>query len=224
MDDIRQKQSVYLVVSIEVIVLVLCGIVFRVDIEVAMKIVESAWKYPEDSIWVEYATEYLIWSEHPSTYQRLKVLFWDCRNFQEWPGDPPDYTAIQAAYILGSYQDEEAYNVLTELVTFNYVPDGPPHCVKHVYDALVLKGQEGYDFLLMVALGEVIPSLKMRCRAIRKLGESQEPKYIDALVQIGNEPFEPIIPYPSPMKITVIEALETIGTEEALEAIEWLSQ
>ncbi len=221
MDDIKRKRLINLVILIVTIVLVVSGIVFRVDVEIAMKIVENAWKYPEDSIWVEYATEYLIWSEHPSTYQRLKKLFWNCRNWQEWPGDPPDYTAIQAAYILGSYRGEDAFNVLDELVSADYVPERPPHCVLYVFDALVMKGPKGYELILKVALGELSRSSSLRDWAVQKLGESKDPQYIDELEEIGNE-FSTLsyIPY---LKKLVIEALESIGTQEALEAVERIS-
>jgi hypothetical protein len=219
MDENKKKKIINLVIIFIAIAFVISGIVFRFDVEIAMRIIESAWKFQEENLWVNYAAKYLIWSEHPSTYDRLQYMFLRCRESLETPQDKLDYSSIQAAYILGMYQGDKAFTVLTELFALDYSPEWAPSCVYYAHDALVMKGQKGYDFLLKVALGEVTPAAKMRYAAIQKLGESKDPEYIEALVQIGNEPFESDFLYESPFKIMAIEALETIGTGDALEAI-----
>ena len=158
---------------------------FRPDITLAMRIIDNAYKYPEGDIKVKAATEYLILTEHPKTYPWLRSLFRSSRNMVEKPGDPSDYTAIQASYILGKYKSKRAEEILVDILMFEYGGDGPPDSVHYAFEGLLMKGDIGYEVIRKIAIGESVKIHWFRNISIRKLGKSGNQEYFDTLVDIA---------------------------------------
>jgi hypothetical protein len=150
-----------------------------------MRIIDNAYKYPEGDIKVKAATEYLILTEHPKTYPWLRSLFRSSRNMVEKPGDPSDYTAIQASYILGKYKSKRAEEILVDILTFEYGGDGPPGSVYFAFEGLLMKGDIGYEVIRKIAIGESVKTHRFRNISIRKLGKSGNQEYFDTLVDIA---------------------------------------
>lgn len=166
------------------LLLVIVGI-SRPDIRIAMTMIENAYLYPEGDTRVVLASKYLIWSEHQSTYGKLRDLFWGCRNLpREAPSDPYDYTAIQAAEILGSYSGDEAMDALVDIVSQDYAIEGTPGCAIYAIDGLTIQGDEGYLVIENIATGQLTRIRTLRLYAIKKLGESMNPNHRILLKEI----------------------------------------
>lgn len=188
------------------LLLLLYGGISRPDIRVAMSMIENAYRYAEGDTRVMLATNYLIWTEHPITYGELRNMFWNCRNLpREAPTDPYDYTAIQAAEILGSYTGDQAMDALVDILSRDYAVEGPPGCAIHAIDGLTIKGDVGYLVIEAIATGEFTRIRTFRLYAIKTLGETMNPNYkivLEDILQVEKDEF---------LRTTIADILNTIA-------------
>lgn len=210
-----KKNYRYSLVLITFIATIIWAVVARPDINLAMYAIENAYRYPEGDLRVSLATDYLIATERPETYKWLSGLFRNSRNVVEAPNDPLDYTAIQGAYILGSYKGECSLGIMVEILTQNYSADGPPSSVYFIFGGLALK-ENGYMEILSIARNDSVFT-SIRRNGIQALGESGNIEFVEPLIAIAK--FDDIYS----IRAVAVRALAVLGTSSAIETIEHLA-
>jgi len=194
----------------------------RPDISLAMEIIANASKYSQDDWRVELAADYLIWTEHPDTYELLGYYLTACNMVN----NVEDYRAEQSANILGMYQGDQSMESLLAVFWHDYGIEGRPGCTGYVLAGLKLKGDEGYEEIEAIAKGIYPDDMGWRAAALSILGRTKDPKYINLLTEAaftyGDLSQISSLNYIH-IRMAAIRALVEIGTDTAYQTIEKIS-
>jgi|GEM_PF-6464255 len=207
----KKKRLLLISIPLAVIVLGVLFAVWRPDVRLALSVIDHAWEHPEDDPRVELAAQYLIWTEHPMTYEKLRHYLLSCR------GDV-DYSAERAATILGEYEDPRSMEALMKIFAFDYSKEGVPYCERYVFVGLKLKGEEGFAAILDVAKGEVCLWFRFRAWAIGILADTGDPKYQDDLIDVALH-----ASYWG-LRRSAAYSLVELGTPEAIEVVRQIAE
>lgn len=205
--DLKLARTAKAIIAISVVAL---AIWLRPDVSLALFIIEDAWVYPEGDWRVQSAADYLIAAEHPRTYDSIDHFLWACHG-------NPDYTDFRAAitaYILGSIKTEQALDSLEQVFELNHV-EGRAYCEKYVWTGLVLHGDKGYQIIEEVAEGKRTNLVVFRGEAMRLLGQTGDPKYLDLLIDLLLNETNGSLRYGA------VQGLAFLGTPEAMDYLEY---
>lgn len=221
--DFKSKRIKFTLV---IFIVIIAGIIWiassRPDIGVGMQTIANASKYPQDDWRVELAADYLIWTEHPDTYELLGYYLTAC----SMVNNVEDYRAEQSANILGMYQGDQSMESLLAVFWHDYGIEGRPGCTGYVLAGLKLKGDEGYEEIEAIAKGIYPDDMGWRAAALSILGRTKDPKYIDLLTEAafmyGDLSQISSLNYIH-IRMAAIRALVEIGTNAAYQTIEKIS-
>lgn len=209
--DLKHSSNLRMILQILVILgLTAAFIIIRPDIDLAISVIDNAWAYPQGDWRVKAASDYLILTKHPKIYDNLGPYFWVCH------GNPDltDYRAEAVARILGNIHTEEALDALQKVITEENYQDGFSYCDRYVWNGLLLQGDEGYEIIQRVAIGNLHRDVHFRQPAIRLLGESGNDRYLTILASLLVNNKDSRVRYSS------VIALAKLGTPEAINYIE----